>query len=57
VTNLDFVEFLLEEGADPNARDLMEINPLMYTATFAPGVATFLLNWPTTDFSILFSSF
>jgi hypothetical protein len=49
VTNLDFVEYLLEQGADPNAQDNLGATPLMYTTSFAPGAAKFLLNWPTTD--------
>jgi ankyrin repeat protein len=52
VTNLDFVEYLLEEGADSNARDSMDFAPLMWTATDAPGAAKFLLNWSTTDANI-----
>jgi hypothetical protein len=52
VTNLDFVEYLLEEGADPNAQDDTGLTPLMYTTTDAPGAAKFLLNWPTTDANI-----
>jgi hypothetical protein len=53
VTNLDFVELLLKNGADPNAKDHNEMIALMYTNDFAPGAAKFLLNWPTTDFIIL----
>jgi ankyrin repeat protein len=53
VTNLDFVELLLENGADPNAKDHNEMTPLMYTNDLAPGAAKFLLNWPTTDVNIL----
>jgi hypothetical protein len=53
VTNLDFVEYLLEEGADPNARDDMGHTPLMYSTTDAPSAAKFLLNWPTTDANII----
>jgi hypothetical protein len=49
VTNLDFVEYLLEEGADPNAEDSTGLTPLLYTAPDAPSAAKFLLNWPTTD--------
>jgi hypothetical protein len=49
VTNLDFVELLLKEGADPNAQDPLGVTPLMYTTSFAPGAASFLLNWPSTD--------
>jgi ankyrin repeat protein len=52
VTNLDFIELLLKEGADPNAQDYTEMTPLMLTTTGAPGAAKFLLNWPTTDVSI-----
>jgi hypothetical protein len=50
VTNLDFLEFLLTEGADPNAQDRdTGRTPLMYTIPHAPGAAKYLLNWPTTD--------
>jgi hypothetical protein len=52
VTNLDFVELLLEKGADPNAEDPKGLTPLMYTMPDAPGAAKFLLNWPTTDANI-----
>jgi hypothetical protein len=52
VTNLDFVEFLLEAGADPNAQDHLGLTPLMCTTTLAPGAVKFLLNWPTTDVNI-----
>jgi hypothetical protein len=52
VTNLDFVELLLEAGADPNAQDHQGMIPLMYTLPAAPGAAKFLLNWPTTDADI-----
>jgi hypothetical protein len=53
VTNLDFVEYLLREGADPNAQDYLGGTPLMYTMPGAPGAAKFLLNWPTTDVNII----
>jgi hypothetical protein len=49
VTNLDFIEYLHEVGADPNARDCLWKTPLFYTYPHAPGAAKFLLNWPTTD--------
>jgi hypothetical protein len=52
VTNLDFVELLLEAGADPNAQDHLGNKPLIYTIPAAPGAAKFLLNWPTTDANI-----
>jgi hypothetical protein len=52
VTNLDFVELLLEEGADPNAQNHLGMTPLMCTTPCAPGAATFLLNWPTSDANI-----
>jgi hypothetical protein len=52
VTNLDFVELLLEVGADPNAQDHLLQTPLMYTLPNAPVAAKFLLNWPTTDANI-----
>jgi hypothetical protein len=49
VTNLDFVELLLDAGADPNARDHLGRTPLMMTTPYAPGAAKFLMNWPTAD--------
>jgi hemerythrin len=55
VTNLDFIELLLKAGADPNAKDYMEMTPLMMTMTGAPGAAKFLLNWPATDVNITIS--
>jgi hypothetical protein len=52
VTNLDFVELLLEGSADSNAQDHLGLTPLMLTTPYAPGAAKFLLNWPTTDVNI-----
>jgi hypothetical protein len=56
VTNLDFVELLLKEGADPNAQADMGghlgLTSLMCCSKGAPGVARFLLNWPSTDANI-----
>jgi hypothetical protein len=54
VANLDLVEYLLENGADPNAQDPFWPNatPLMCTIPHAPSVAKFLLNWPITDANI-----
>ena len=56
MNNLDFVELLLKESADPNAQDYMEMTPLMCTTSNAPGAAKFLLNWPTTDVNITMRS-
>jgi hypothetical protein len=53
VTNLDLIEYLLVKGADPNALDRLGVTPLMYTTSFAPGAAKFVLNWPTTDLNII----
>jgi hypothetical protein len=52
VTNLDFVQLLLKEGADPNVQDHLGMTPLMYTTPFAPGAAKFLLNWPAMDVNV-----
>ena len=52
VTNLDFAEFLLEAGADPNVQAYQGMTPLMLTTPYAPGAAKFLLNWPATDANI-----
>jgi hypothetical protein len=56
VTNLDFVELLLEKGVDPNSQDHLAMTPLMCTVPEAPGAAKFLLNWPTTDANITSST-
>jgi hypothetical protein len=52
-TNLDFIELLLENGADPNAQNAIGQTPLMETTAFAPGAAKVLLEWPTTDVNII----
>jgi hypothetical protein len=52
VTNLDLIELLLKEGADPNSQDHLGMIPLMFTAPDSPGAAKFLLNWSTTDVNI-----
>jgi hypothetical protein len=57
VTNLDYVELLLKEGADPNAKDPRGLTPLMCTPKHAPGATKFLLNWPTTDVNITIPRF
>jgi hypothetical protein len=51
-TNLDFIQLLLENGADPNAQDHEGMTPLMRTLTLAPGAAKFLLERPATDINI-----
>jgi hypothetical protein len=51
-TNLDFIQLLLENGANPNAQDQKGVTPLMRTPLFAPGAAKFMLEWPTTDVNI-----
>jgi hypothetical protein len=53
VTNLDFVELLLEAGADSNAQDRFGLTPFVCAIKLAPGAAKFLLNWPTTDVNII----
>jgi hypothetical protein len=52
VTNLDFIQLLLEKVLDPNSQDHLGTTPLMWTTPTAPGAAKFLLNWPTTDANI-----
>jgi hypothetical protein len=52
VTNLDFIQLLLEKGANPNAQDVDGMTPVMSAVPTAPGAANFLLEWstpPTTD--------
>jgi hypothetical protein len=56
VTNLDFIEYLLEEGADPNAQDDLGRTSFIYTMPGAPGAAKYLLSWPTTDVNITMRS-
>jgi hypothetical protein len=51
-TNLDFIQVLLEKGADPNAQNFLGETPLMFTVTMAPGAAKFLLEWPTTNINL-----
>jgi hypothetical protein len=51
-TNLDFIQLLLENGADPNVQDHLGRTPLLRTIMFAPGAAKFVLEWPTTDVNI-----
>jgi hypothetical protein len=53
VTNLEFIEFLLQSGADPNTRDRLGKTPLMLTTNWAPGAAKVLIEWPATDVNIV----
>jgi hypothetical protein len=55
-TNLDFIQLLLDNGADPNAQDHLGQTPLMHTLRMAPGAATFLLERHTTDVNVTTSS-
>jgi hypothetical protein len=54
VTNLDFVELLLEEGADPNIQDYLGATPLRRSLPNAHGAAKFLVNWTTMDVNIIY---
>jgi hypothetical protein len=51
-TNLDFIQLLLENGADPNTQNHKGMTPLMYTIKMAPGAAKFPLEWPTANVNI-----
>jgi ankyrin repeat protein len=44
-TNLDFIQSLLDHGANPNAKDIDGNTPLHYTKGNAPGAAKFLLTY------------
>jgi hypothetical protein len=55
VTNLDFIQLLLEKGASPNVQNIHGETPFMSTFPMAPGAAKFLLECstsPTTDIDI-----
>jgi hypothetical protein len=47
VTNLDFIQLLLEKGANPNMQNIDGRTPLMCATPMAPGAAKFLLEWST----------
>jgi hypothetical protein len=51
-TNLDFIQLLLDNGADPNIQDVNGKTPIMNTLRLAPGAAKYLLEWPTTDVNL-----
>jgi hypothetical protein len=53
VTNLEFINFLLQSGADPNARNHKGATPLMWTTEWAPNAAKILIEWPTTDVNVV----
>jgi hypothetical protein len=44
-TNLDFIQLLLDHGANPNAKSSDAATPLHYTYPHAPGAAKFLLTY------------
>jgi hypothetical protein len=44
-TNLDFIQLLLDHGANPNAKSSDFVTPLHYTYPNAPGAAKFLLTY------------
>ena len=44
---LDFIQLLLEKGANPNVQNIDGITPVMSAFPMAPGAATFLLERPT----------
>jgi hypothetical protein len=59
VTNLDFIQLLLEKSASPNVQDNSGMTPVMSAVPMAPGAAKFLLEWstpPTTDIDIHITS-
>jgi hypothetical protein len=53
VTNLEFINFLLQNGANPNARNHKGATPLMWTTEWAPSAAKILIEWPATDVNIV----
>jgi hypothetical protein len=44
-TNLDYIQLLLDHGANPNAKDSKGATPLQYTLPAAPGAAKCLLTY------------
>lgn len=53
VIYLEFIEFLLQSGANPNAVDHSGRTPLVWTIYTAPGAAKVLIEWPATDINIV----
>jgi hypothetical protein len=44
-TNLDYIQLLLDHGANPNAKNSVGATPLHFTVPSAPGAAKFLLTY------------
>ncbi len=53
VINLDFIDFLLQSGANFNSRKYRGATPLIWTMRWAPGAAEVLIEWPATDLNIV----
>jgi hypothetical protein len=51
-TNLDFIQLLLDNGANPNIQNFLGESPLMCTVQMAPSAAKLLMEWPTTDVNL-----
>jgi hypothetical protein len=51
-TNLDFIQLLLDNGANPNIQNYLGETPLMCSVQMAPSAAKLLMEWPTTDVNL-----
>jgi hypothetical protein len=51
-TNLDFIQLLLDNGANPNIQNDWGETPLMCTVQMAPSAAKLLIEWPATDVNL-----
>jgi hypothetical protein len=51
-TNLDFIQLLLDNDANPNIQNDWGETPLMCTVQMAPSAAKLLIEWPTTDVNL-----